>query len=72
VLRGGSPEPGRARRFNQHATAAVNGDLSGRVGVEVVVGDPEPSVLKVDTLGRAGRVEHEEDALAFGLGVGLL
>lgn len=69
VLRSGAPEPGRARRLDEHATAAENGDLPGRVGVEIVVCNPEPSVLEVDALGALGCVEHEEDALTLGLGV---
>ena len=34
-----------------------------------MVCDPEPGVLAVDALGAAGRMEHEEDTLAFVLGI---
>jgi len=69
VLGGSTPEPGRAGRLNEDTTAAVDGDLPRRVGVEIVVCNPEPGVLAVDTLGAASCVEHEEDTLALLLGV---
>ena len=63
VLRPSSNEPNRTLGFGQKATAGINGRLVAVQGLDVVVGEPDPSTFEVSG-GVAGQVDGQKSSEA--------
>jgi len=64
VLGPGSDEPNGTLRFGQKATTRVDGRLVTIQGLEVVVGEPDPSSFEI-TSGVAGQVDGQKGSEAL-------